>query len=140
MTYSPKGEATVRKARNVPDKDWDKLPVQSLPHGTRLIANEEHLTKPEAIERVVSGKEPFREGYVTKLWKDGKGNLHIVDGHHRVAMYQKLGKDMPVRIMSEKEYRAIRQGQAATKRAATWVDEAGASTSGRSAGRGLFGR
>ena len=137
MTYQPGSERMVAKARKVSDKDWDTLPVQSLPHGTKLIANEEHLTKPQAIERVVSGKEPFREGYVTKLWKDGKGNLHIVDGHHRVAMYHELGKDMPVRIMSEKEYRTIRQTQKSRAMRATSLDEAGMSPR---RGQGLFGR
>lgn len=137
MTYHPGSERMVAKARKVSDKDWDTLPVQTLPHGTKLIANEEHLTKPQAIERVVSGKEPFREGYVTKLWKDSKGNLHIVDGHHRVAMYHELGKDMPVRIMSEKEYRAVRQAQKSRAMRATSLDEAGMSPS---RGPGLFGR
>jgi hypothetical protein len=53
---------------------------------------------------VVSGAEPFREGYVTKLWRDKNDRLHAVDGHNRVAMYDVLGKAMPVRIMDESAY------------------------------------
>ena len=106
MKYSGANERVVRRARSVPDEQWDKLPVSKLPSGTPLQANEKILkTKP--INKVVSGKEPFREGYVTKLWKDGRDRLHVVDGHHRVAMYHALGKDMPVRIMTEADYKKM---------------------------------
>ena len=108
MKYSGANERIVRRARTVPDEQWDTLPVQQLPHGTQLQANEKILkTKP--IQKVVSGREPFREGYVTKLWQDNRGRLHVADGHHRVAMYHALGKDMPVRIMTEADYKRLSQ-------------------------------
>jgi hypothetical protein len=107
MVYSKTSAAIVARARKVSDANWEKLPVQTLKCCPKLVANEKYLTKPEAIEKVVSGKVPFRKGYVTKLWKDAKGKLHIVDGHHRVAMYQSLRKDMPVRIMSEAELQGL---------------------------------
>lgn len=92
----------VAPARAVRDKAWNALPVETLPQGTPLKANEGTLKK-KSIDKVVSGKEPFREGYVIKLLRTDDGQLHIVDGHTRVAMYHALDKDMPVRIMSQDE-------------------------------------
>ncbi len=103
MRYCATNEQIVQRARIVPDEDWNTLPVRRLPAGTPLEANEKTLKK-EPIDKVVSGAEPFREGYVTKLWRANDGKLHIVDGHHRVAMYHALRKDMPVRIMDEAAY------------------------------------
>lgn len=88
----------VSDARELPADKWDQLPVQTLPHGTPIKANEGTLKK-SSLDKVISGAEPFREGYVTKLWREPNGDLHVVDGHHRVAMYHALGKDMPVRIL-----------------------------------------
>jgi hypothetical protein len=115
MKYSAANERVVRRARSVPDEAWNELPVKSLPHGTQLQANEKTL-KLKPINKVVSGREPFREGYVTKLWQDGRGRLHVADGHHRVAMYHALGKDMPVRIMSEADYKRL------SRRRDSWND------------------
>lgn len=100
MNYDPLNIKVVERARAIPDEKWSALPVESLPAGTPLEANEETLSK-ESIDRVVTGAEPFRDGYVIKLWRDEDGKLHIVDGHHRVAMYYVLGKSIPVRIMDE---------------------------------------
>lgn len=99
MHYDPANEKVVAAARTVPDEKWDLLPVESLPAGTPIEANEAEL-KRKHIDKVVSGEVPFREGYVTKMWQQPDGSLHVVDGHHRVAMYAALHKDMPVRIMT----------------------------------------
>jgi hypothetical protein len=106
MNYDPQNVKVVERARGMPDEKWNDLPVESLPAGTSLEANEETLTK-KSIDKVVSGAEPFREGYVVKLWRDEYGKLHIVDGHHRVAMYHALGKAIPVRIMDEAAYQRL---------------------------------
>jgi hypothetical protein len=98
MKFKAENEKVVAKARTLSDAKWNTLPVETLPFGSELQANEE-LLKTKPIDKVVSGKDSFREGYVTKLFRDGDGKLHIVDGHHRVAMYHALGKDMPVRII-----------------------------------------
>ncbi|MEB3072082.1 hypothetical protein [[Mycobacterium] vasticus] len=98
MRYDPNNVYVVERARSVSEAEWNKLPVELLPLGVTLQANEETL-KRSSIDRVISGTEPIREDYVTKLWRDGSGDLHIVDGHHRVAMYYVLGKPLPVRIM-----------------------------------------
>jgi len=103
MNYDPHNEKVVARARSVPDEKWNELPVESLSAGTPLEANEKTL-KQKSIDKVVSGAEPFRAGYVTKLWRDKNGRVHVVDGHHRVAMYHVLGKAMPVRIMDESAY------------------------------------
>ena len=112
MDYSPKNAKVVAKARTVPDEKWEQLPVTTIPKGTVLKANEETL-KIAPIEKVVSGKEPFREGYVAKLWQDKNGDLHIADGHHRVAMYHALGKDMPARVMTDADYKRLMGGKRA---------------------------
>lgn len=106
MNYHPRNEKVVERARTVPDEKWDELPVESLPAGTPLEANEETLKK-KSIDLVVSGAEPFRAGYVIKLWREHYGKLHVVDGHHRVAMYHALGQPMPVRIMDEVAYNRL---------------------------------
>jgi hypothetical protein len=108
MNYDPRNDKVVERARSVPDEKWSELPVESLPAGTSLEANEETLKK-ESIDKVISGAEPFREGYVTKLWRDKNYKLHVVDGHHRAAMYYALGKAMPVRIMDEAAYNRLVQ-------------------------------
>jgi hypothetical protein len=98
MCYDPNNVYVVERARSLAEAQWNKLPVELLPVGVTLHANEETL-KRSSIDRVTSGAEPIRDGYVTKLWRDGSGDLHIVDGHHRVAMHYVLGKPQPVRIM-----------------------------------------
>lgn len=114
MTYRPEGEKIVERARDMPEKAWEKLPVETLPAKTPLIANEEML-RSKPINKVVSGEQPFREGYVTKLWREPNGDLHVVDGHHRVAMYNALGKDMPVRIMDESHLPPVRATEGVPK-------------------------
>ena len=109
MTYDRDNEPVVDRAREIPDEGWNKLPVVEIPPGTELHANESHLN-PKPINKVVSGAEPFREGYVVKLWNEN-GQLHVVDGHHRVAMYHALGKPMPARIMGPGEYAAVKNAQ-----------------------------
>jgi hypothetical protein len=106
MHYDPNNGKVVERARGVPDEKWNQLVVKSLPAGWSLGANEATLKK-ESIDKVVSGAEPFREGYVIRLWCDENAALHVVDGHHRVAMYYVLGKDMPVRIMDEATYNRL---------------------------------
>jgi hypothetical protein len=106
MNYDPRNEKVVERARSVPNAKWEELPVESLPAGTPLEANEETLKK-ESIDKVVSGATPFRGGYVITLWRDENGKLHVADGHHRVAMYHALGKAMPVRIMDEVAYNRL---------------------------------
>jgi hypothetical protein len=106
MIYDRRNKEVVGRARSVPDGKWNCLPVETLPAGTLLQANEETLAK-KSIDKVVSGAEPFREGYVIKLWRDTNDALHVVDGHHRVAMYYALGKPMPVRIMDEAAHKSL---------------------------------
>jgi len=98
MRYAPENRFVVELARAVPDEQWNELPIEDLPLGTPLEASLETLSW-KTIDKVVSGAEPIRQGYVTKLWRTDDGKLHIVDGHYRVAMYHELGEVMPVRIM-----------------------------------------
>jgi hypothetical protein len=107
MRFDPRNYLVVERARSVSEEKWNELAIDSLRVGTLLQANEEMLKK-KSIDKVTSGAEPFREGYVTKLWRDENGELHIVDGQHRVAMYYSLGKEMPVRIMDNAIYDRLR--------------------------------
>lgn len=118
MHYDPANEKVVAAARTVPDAQWDLLPVQSLPAGTPIEANEAEL-KRKHIDKVVSGEVPFREGYVTKMWRAEDGSMHVVDGHHRVAMYAALHKDMPVRIMNPQTLAVLQAADPAVVKDAT---------------------
>ena len=105
MTYDPKGAQIVASVRALDDRgqiDWSKAEQTTVPVAeiSKLHANERDL-KQSAIDSVVSGKVPFREGYVVKLYERPNGDRHVVDGHTRAAMYSALGKDMPVQIYRE---------------------------------------
>ena len=106
MEYDAKNVEVVARARMVKDELWDTLPISSIPRGTVLQANEE-VVKKRHIDKVVSGAEPFREGYTAKLWRDADGNLHVVDGHTRAAMYDALGLPLPARVMDEAKYNKL---------------------------------
>lgn len=103
LSFDPEGAKTVAHVRRL-DKakkvDWDKIPVTEItPDRMRsLRANEETVRSPEDIAKVVSGREALREGYVAKLYEAPDGSLHIVDGHHRVAIYAGLNRPMPAHI------------------------------------------
>ena len=112
MQYAPGNEKVVKAARELPDESWNSLPVVQIPTSTKLAANEETL-KIAPIEKVTSGREPFREGYITKLYRDSKGQLHVVDGHHRVAMYHALDKPMPARVMTRQDLAKLGRQQKA---------------------------
>lgn len=103
LDYDPQGAATVAHVRAkdaAGDIDWDSLPVTTITpeRMTSVKANEETVRSPEDIDRVISGREALREGYVAKLYETPSGELHVVDGHHRVAIYSGLGKPMPAHI------------------------------------------
>ena len=98
MHYSPDNAKVVEVPRSLTEDVWNRIPVTTIKHGTVLQANEQTL-KAKSIDKVVSGAEKFREGYIAKLYQTPNGDLHVVDGHHRVAMYHALGKDMPARVL-----------------------------------------
>ena len=97
MTYKASNAEVVAPARSIPDSAWQSLPIVTIPHGTVLHANVETLIG-RHIDKVVSGAEAFRDGYPTLLYRTDNGDLHIVDGHHRVAICAALGTDMAARI------------------------------------------
>lgn len=107
MSYDRSSWKTVERARSISDKDWEKLPVETIGPNDRLIANEKEV-KRKHIDKIVNGTEDFRDNYTARLWRDANGDLHVVDGHTRVSMYRALGRDMPVQIMDEAEYRRIK--------------------------------
>lgn len=112
LTYDPEGAATVAHVRQkdaAGDIKWSRIPVTTVSSDrlASIKANEEMVRSPEDIERVVAGpdgivsngdEEDLRKRYVAKLYEAPNGDLHIVDGHHRVAMYAGLGEPLPARI------------------------------------------
>jgi predicted polyphosphate/ATP-dependent NAD kinase len=97
MTYTAANAEVVAEAQKISDQAWESIPIVTIPYGTNLHASVEELSE-SVIGKVVSGSEPIRDGYITKLYRTENGDLHIVDGHYRAAMYAALGKDMPARI------------------------------------------
>lgn len=97
MTYQASNTEVVAPARALPEQVWESLPVVMVPFGTVLHANVEKLMS-STINKVVSGVEAFRDNYPTKLYRTDNGELHVVDGHHRVAMCAALHTDIPALI------------------------------------------
>ena len=109
MRYAPVNEKIVAAARSVPDAEWEKLPVTSIPCGTVLHANAETLLR-RHIDKVVSGAERYREEYPAKVYQRHNGDLHIVDGHTRAAICAVLGRELPACVMTEADLARIESG------------------------------
>lgn len=109
MRYAPGNEKIVAAARSVPDAEWEKLPVTSIPCGTVLHANAETLIR-RHIDKVVSGAEEYREGYPAKVYQRHNNELHVVDGHTRAAICAVLGRTLPARVMTEADLSQIQSG------------------------------
>lgn len=87
-------------------KGWDALPTTGFrPKAQPIHANEQHLQS-KAIDKVVSGKVPLRTGYDPHILIDEKGEAHVIDGHHRVAMYMGMGRE----VMPSKVYDVRKSG------------------------------
>lgn len=141
MTYDPKGAEIVASVRALDDRgqiDWSKAEQTTIPASDipTLHANERDL-KQSSIDKVVSGKQPFREGYTVKLYERANGDRHVVDGHTRAAMYSALGKDMPVQIYREPSRVAALIAACHSKACAPPPAGAGGSTGGHGDSKGL---
>ena len=78
---------------------WDDVPVSKVDLDLDILPTESHL-KGSSIDKVVSGEEPFREGYDPYLLIDETGKIFVIDGHNRVAMHRALGnKNMQARVL-----------------------------------------
>lgn len=100
MKYSAKADADPRvQGLKTDTAAWDDVPTVDFPmKGANLVATEKYL-RSKPINKVVSGKEPFREGYDAHLLLTDEGYV-VIDGHHRVAMYAALGREtMPAKII-----------------------------------------
>lgn len=69
---------------------WDSVETTSIDLAENILPTESHL-KGSSIDKVVSGEEPFREGYDPHLLIDENGQIFVIDGHNRVAMHRALG-------------------------------------------------
>lgn len=107
MTYHPDNAKVIERANAAHQSLWGTIPVEMIPARYPLHANVPEVDG-ALIAKVVSGKEPFRDNYVTRLWCEPNGDLHIVDGHVRAAMYHALDKSMPVQIMDERTLKGTR--------------------------------
>lgn len=101
MHYDKAHARLIARALAISEEQWNTLPVTTIPARTILKAHYSWIDSC-TVERVVSGEDSLREDYVTRLWRDSDGELYVVDGHVRTAIYHALNKDMPVRIMDEK--------------------------------------
>jgi hypothetical protein len=86
----------VLAAKRIPDELWRKRPKEMF-DPSELHPTEEWIGS-RHVDKVVSGREPFREGYDPYVIRDRQGKLWIVDGHHRAAMYAGLGQKMPAHV------------------------------------------
>jgi hypothetical protein len=90
---------------------WDDVPVSKVDLDLDILPTESHL-KGSSIDKVVSGEEPFREGYDPYLLIDETGKIFVIDGHNRVAMHRALGnKNMQARVLDLRETSAPWQTQ-----------------------------
>ena len=71
---------------------WDDVPLIEIDLSSEIRPTESHL-KGSAIDGVVSGDVPFREGYHPHIVIDVDGKMYVSDGHNRVAMNRALGNE-----------------------------------------------
>jgi len=72
---------------------WDDVPLTEVDLSSIDVRPTESHLKGSSIDKVVEGREAFREGYHPNLVIDVDGNMYISDGHNRVAMNRALGND-----------------------------------------------
>ena len=72
---------------------WDDVPLTEVDLSSIDIRPTESHLKGSSIDKVVEGREAFREGYHPNLVIDVDGKMYISDGHNRVAMNRALGND-----------------------------------------------
>jgi hypothetical protein len=102
---------------------WDDVDVSTISLDEDILPTESHL-KGSSIDKVVSGEEPFREGYDPHLLIDEDGKIYVIDGHNRVAMHRALGnKNMRAKIIDLR------------KTSAPWPNEGSSDKRGLSSGR-----
>ena len=69
---------------------WDDVPLTEVDLSSIDIRPTESHLKGSSIDKVVEGREAFREGYHPNLVIDVDGKMYISDGHNRVAMNRAL--------------------------------------------------
>lgn len=91
--YGMKWEPEYSEVKSVEESKawdgWDGVEVTEVDLSSDILPTESHL-KGSSIDKVVSGQEPFREGYYPNLVIDVDGKMYISDGHNRVAMNRAL--------------------------------------------------
>ncbi len=105
--YNLLWEPSLAHVRALADTvDWDAIPVTTIAPGAPLYSSEEFLSD-TPIDKVVSGREPFREGYDCYVVVDEHGRMVVVDGNHRAAMYRAMGKPMPAHVYDSRKTAGI---------------------------------
>ena len=114
VAYSPKNaDKPEVKAANA-FKEWDQLPTTPFRLSDQKINGQESHVKDKSIDKVVSGKEALREGYDPHILIDSKGDAYVIDGHHRVAMYTGLQRDvMPSKVLDLRKSKSAEFGESA---------------------------
>jgi hypothetical protein len=102
MHYDAGNAKVIKRAKALSDAKWRAFTaIKTLPARKPLNACVETVLR-RHVDKVYDRDFAFRENYEPTIWKDGRGELYIVDGHTRAAMYYELNEPMPVRIMDEK--------------------------------------
>jgi len=123
MNWKPEytDNAEVEAAKQWPG--WDDVDISTISLDEEILPTESHL-KGSSIDKVVSGEEPFREGYDPHLLIDEDGKIYVIDGHNRVAMHRALGnRNMRAKIIDLR------------KTSAPWPNEGSSDKRGLSSGR-----
>jgi len=80
--------------------DWDAIEPSTIsPDEIGRITATESFLDGEIIDDLITGKKEMRrDDYPVKLYRDANGELTVVDGNTRLAVYLGRGEDMPVVI------------------------------------------
>jgi hypothetical protein len=92
MTWKPEYSEVKSVEESKKWDGWSGVEVTEVDLSSDILPTESHL-KGESIDKVVSGQEPFREGYFVNLVIDKDGKMYVSDGHNRVAMNRALGNE-----------------------------------------------
>lgn len=92
MVYSP--DSGLEKGTFV----WEGVPVETIDPTIQTIYATEPELRGGIVDGLVEGVEPMREGYLPHLVRKD-GDLYVIDGHHRVAVYTATGQSFEAQVM-----------------------------------------
>ncbi len=101
LTYDPEARQLISALDDMNNGgriDWSTAESTVIqPDDIRYIHTDESFLDGDLVEKVAGGTIPFKEDYPVQLYRDPNGELFIVDGNTRLAMY--LGADRPMDVV-----------------------------------------